>query len=145
MIIREIIDADYDGLMRLYTQFKGEKMPDKSAAKAVWEHILSDPNHHVIVAEENGTLVSTCVCIIVPNLTHYQEPYALIENVVTDAAYRNKGCATACLQYAKTLAVNAGCYKMMLLTGSKAPETLRFYENAGYNCHDKTGFIQWLE
>ena len=32
----------------------------------------------------------------------------------------------------------------MLLTGSKQESTLRFYEKAGYNCKDKTAFIQWL-
>ena len=34
---------------------------------------------------------------------------------------------------------------MMLLTGSKKESTLKFYERAGYNSRDKTGFIQWLE
>ena len=34
--------------------------------------------------------------------------------------------------------------KMMLLTGSKKPETLQFYEKCGYNSSDKTAFIQWL-
>jgi len=33
--------------------------------------------------------------------------------------YRNKGYATDCLKYAKEIAEKAGCYKMMLLTGSK--------------------------
>ena len=33
---------------------------------------------------------------------------------------------------------------MMLLTESKKPETLRFYEQAGYNSSDKTAFIQWI-
>ena len=32
----------------------------------------------------------------------------------------------------------------MLFYGSKSPETLRFYENTGYNSSDKTAFIQWL-
>ena len=36
------------------------------------------------------------------------------------------------------------CYKMMLLTGSRKPETLQFYEECGYNSSDKTAFIQWL-
>jgi hypothetical protein len=33
---------------------------------------------------------------------------------------------------------------MMLLTGSKNENILRFYERAGYNQNDKTAFIQWL-
>ena len=36
------------------------------------------------------------------------------------------------------------CYKMLLATGSKDSEILRFYEKAGYNSGDKTAFVQWL-
>ena len=46
--------------------------------------------------------------------------------------------------HTRQIAEKENCYKMMLLTGSKKPETLRFYEKAGYNSSDKTAFIQWL-
>ena len=80
--------------------------------------------------------------MIIPNLTHNQQPYAFIENVITDLNYRKKGLASACLNYAKEIAVKENCYKMMLLTGSKKESTLNFYEQAGYNRNDKTAFIQ---
>ncbi|WP_363292226.1 GNAT family N-acetyltransferase, partial [uncultured Ruminococcus sp.] len=54
------------------------------------------------------------------------------------------GYATACLNYAREIALRENCYKMMLLTGSKEKSTLDFYEQAGYNRNDKTAFIQWL-
>jgi GNAT superfamily N-acetyltransferase len=82
--------------------------------------------------------------VIIPNLTRSVRPYAFIENVVTHEAYRGRGLAGACLNYAKEIAIRENCYKMMLLTGSKKPETLHFYEKAGYNSSDKTAFIQWL-
>ena len=84
------------------------------------------------------------MCIIITNLTRNIRPYAFIENVVTHTDYRGKGYATACLNYAKEIAQKADCYKMMLLTGSKNEGTLNFYKRAGYNCTDKTAFIQWL-
>ena len=64
--------------------------------------------------------------------------------MVTHGDYRGKGYAGECLAYAKKLAEGNHCYKMMLLTGAKDEETLRFYQNAGYNSSDKTAFIQWL-
>ena len=82
--------------------------------------------------------------MIVPNLTRNIRPYAFIENVVTHAGHRGKGYATACLNYAKEIAVSANCYKMMLMTSAKTESTLNFYRQAGYNCTDKTAFIQWL-
>ena len=144
-MIREIIENDYEGLMKLYMQLHDNPYPEKdSEMTELWNRLLEDKDHHIIVAEEDGRIVSSCVCVIVPNLTHGQQPYALIENVITDAGYRKKGLATACLDYAKELAQQENCYKMMLLTGSKEESTLQFYEKAGYNRKDKTAFIQWL-
>lgn len=145
MIIREIDENDFDRLMKLYTHLHEKEIPEKDERiSAIWENILSDKNHHIIVAEENEMIVASCVCVIIPNLTRNQRPYAFVENVVTHADYRRQGLATACLNYAKELAENENCYKLMLLTGSKDEGTLNLYRRAGYNSEDKTAFIQWL-
>lgn len=144
-MIREITPSDLDGLLKLYTQLHENEIPDKTDdVLMLWNRIISDKEHHIIVAEENGKIVSSCVCVIVPNLTHSQRPYALVENVVTDENYRSRGLATACLDYAKSIAQKENCYKIMLMTGSKKESTLNFYRRAGYNSSDKTAFIQWL-
>ncbi|MBQ8597919.1 MAG: GNAT family N-acetyltransferase [Lachnospiraceae bacterium] len=144
-MIREVNEQDFDGLMTLYMQLHGNEFPEKTKEiQSLWERILNDPDHHIIVAQEDGRIVASCVCVIIPNLTHGQQPYAFIENVITDEAYRKRGLATACLNYAKELAVKENCYKLMLLTGSKKESTLMFYEQAGYNRNDKTAFIQWI-
>lgn len=144
-MIREIQRGDLRGLLELYMQLHDNPMPEESPELLEkWNRVLDDKDHHIIVAEEDGRIVSSCVCVIIPNLTHEQRPYAFVENVITDEAYRGKGLATQCLEYAKDIAVKENCYKMMLLTGSKNPKTLDFYRNAGYNSEDKTAFIQWL-
>ena len=144
-MIREIKVSELDGLMELYTHLHNNPFPEKDERlTSVWQTILDDKNHHIIVAQENGKIVSSCVCLIVPNLTHNRQPYALIENVVTDPLFRSKGYATKCLDYARELAIKEGCYKIMLLTGSKEESTHRFYKNAGYNSNDKTAYIMWL-
>lgn len=144
-MIREIRDTDFDGLMELYMQLHDNPMPAKTPEiMELWQRILNDKAHHIIVAEEDGKIVSSCVCVIIPNLTHNQQPYAFVENVITDERYRRRGLATDCLNYAKEIAEKANCYKIMLLTGSKKESTLNFYRQAGYNSEDKTAFIQWL-
>lgn len=145
-MIREIEEKDLAGLLKLYTQLHDNSLPEENEELIkLWKQILNDKNHHIIVAEEDGRIISSCVAVIIPNLTHRQRPYALIENVITDENYRKKGLATACLNYAKELAQKENCYKLMLLTGSKLTGTLGFYEQAGYNRNDKTAFIQWIE
>lgn len=144
-MIREVNKNDYEGLMKLYMQLHNNPMPEKTTEiEELWDRIIEDKNHHIIVVEEDGMIVSSCVCVIIPNLTHGQQSYAFIENVITDKNYRKKGLATKCLNYAKDIALKENCYKLMLLTGSKEESTLNFYRQAGYNSEDKTAFIQWI-
>ncbi len=145
MTVREIRVDELSDLLGLYTHLHELGIPENSEhLQNTWAAICNDEDHHIIVCEVDGKLVSSCVCVIIPNLTRNIRPYAFIENVVTHTDHRGKGYATACLNYARDLAVKADCYKMMLLTGSKSESTLGFYERAGYNCTDKTAFIQWL-
>ena len=144
-MIREAKREDLDALLELYMFLHEDSIPEKNShLEETWEQIIGDLNHHLIICEVEGKIISSCVCVIIPNLTRNVRPYAFVENVVTHADYRGKGYATECLDFAKKIAEQENCYKMMLLTGSKSPETLRFYEKAGYNSSDKTAFIQWL-
>ena len=144
-MIREARFEDLPQILELYLHLHETAVPEESGELCrVWQEILTDDNHHLIVCEEDGKIVSSCVCVIIPNLTRGVRPYAFVENVVTHADYHGKGYATVCLNYARELARKENCYKMMLLTGSKSLETLAFYQNAGYNSSDKTAFIQWL-
>jgi GNAT superfamily N-acetyltransferase len=144
-MIREADINDLDALLELYLYLHEESLPAKDDhLSSTWEQIINDPNHHLIINEIDGKIVSSCVCVIIPNLTRGVRPYAFIENVVTHADYRCRGYARECLDHAKQIAISENCYKMMLLTGSKRASTLNFYESAGYNSNDKTAFIQWL-
>ena len=144
-MIREARQEDLQQILELYLHLHETAVPEESEGlRRAWGKIMTDDNHHLIVCEVEGKIVSSCVCVIISNLTRGVRPYAFVENVVTHADYRGKGYATVCLNYARELARKENCYKMMLLTGSKSPETLAFYQNAGYNGTDKTAFIQWL-
>jgi len=145
-MVREIKEHELNELLELYLHLHESSIPEMSEhLKATWNTILQDKNHHIIANIVDEKIVSSCVCVIIPNLTRNVRPYAFIENVVTHADYRGKGYATECLNYAKEIAMQMNCYKMMLLTGSKSEKTLDFYKGAGYNNTDKTAFIQWLE
>ena len=84
-MIREIRERDLDGLLTLYMQLHDNPFPQKDdRILALWHSILNDPHHHIIIAEEDGKIVSSCVCVVIPNLTRGQRPYAFIENAVTE-------------------------------------------------------------
>lgn len=143
--IREIIQDDLEALLKLYEQLGPNPFVQVDEhILDVWNNILQNKDYHIVVAEdeENSKIVSTCTCVIIPNLTHAQRPYAVVENVVTDENYRGKGYATSCLDFAKEIAIKNNCYKLMLMTGSKKETTLNFYRNAGYTDKTKTAFDQ---
>ena len=145
-MVREINANELTELLELYLHLHEDSVPEVTEhLKITWQTIIQDDNHHIIVNEIDGRIVSSCVCVIIPNLTRNVRSYAFVENVVTHTDYRGRGYATDCLNYAKEIAKKMNCYKMMLLTSSKKETTYKFYCNAGYNSTDKTAFIQWLE
>ena len=145
-MIREAKHEDLNAILELYLFLHEDSIPEKDGhLRKTWMQIIQDKDHHLIVNEIDGKIISSCVCVIIPNLTRNVRPYACVENVVTHADFRGNGYAGECLDYARKIAEKENCYKMMLLTGSKKPETLSFYEKAGFNSTDKTAFIQWLE
>lgn len=145
MEIRLIRPQELNGLLELYRHLHPEGwLEDGPRARQIWEAIENMPGYSIIVAEEGGELLSSCTLLLVPNLTHGGRPYGLIENVVTHPDHRNQGLASACLAFAKRLAQEQNCYKLMLMTGSKRESTLDFYRKAGYRSDQKTAFVQWL-
>ena len=131
-MVREVTKDDLYALLELYLFLHEQCIPEQNEhLEKTWTQILQDKSHHLIVNEIDGKIVSSCVCVIIPNLTRNVRPYAFVENVVTHADYRKKGYARECLDYAKKIAQQENCYKIMLLTGSKKAETLHFYEEAG--------------
>ena len=146
MDIRKATPHDAEALHELYTRHLNQDDPPLVLAK--WRQALSEmadtPGYHLLVGEIEGRIVSSATLVIIKNLTRGLRPYALIENVVTNADYRNQGHAGALMARAAEIAREHRCYKIMLMTGSKQESTLRFYEKCGFNRQDKTGFIKWL-
>ena len=86
--IREIADAELSALLSLYAHLHpdGERLPPDEAAP-LWETLRRDPNQHHLGAYQDGSLVSACTLVVVPNLTRGGRPYGLIENVVTTLTF----------------------------------------------------------
>ena len=143
--LREAQVTDLYDLLRLFSVMYGKEVEqtDERTIK-IWNRMITDPFYHIIVAEEDGKIVSTCSCIIIQSLTYEHRPYAIVDNIVTRSEYRAQGLATACLQEARRIAEDEGCFRMMLATTSKLESTHRFYEKLGYDKDDMTAFTQWL-
>jgi GNAT superfamily N-acetyltransferase len=141
--IRRLAKVDLPALLNLYEHLHSsdDPLPSPSEIDAIWLEIMSSERFQYVGGFLGNELVSSCALTIIPNLTRGCRPYGLIENVVTHAAHRKRGYGTALLQFALSYAWKAGCYKVMLLTGSKNEATLRFYQSAGFDPNGKQAFI----
>ena len=146
MIIRHIYTDELADLLDLYALLHPEDSrldPDSERIGLLWQSIQFNPYLRYYVVEIAGKIVSTCTLAIIPNLTRDARPYGIIENVFTRPDFYKQGIATALLKKTLAEAGAADCYKVMLLTGSKKEETLRFYEKVGFRRGAKTGFIAY--
>ncbi|WP_413709905.1 GNAT family N-acetyltransferase [Rhizobium sp. Rhizsp82] len=140
LAIRTAGAGDLAALLALYAELNPSDPPVEPAiAKKQMDAILAQPGMQIFIGFSGEEAAATVTLSVIPNLTRAGAPYALIENVVTLSANRKKGYGAALIAHAIETAWQAGCYKVMLLTGSKTPATLRFYENCGFT-QDKTGY-----
>ena len=140
LTIRTAGQNDLSSLLALYGQLHpdNETMSPVAASNNLAQ-FLRYPGSAIFLGLRDDAVVTTCTLVVIPNLTRGGTPYALIENVVTDARHRQQGYGKAILKAAIAAAWDCGCYKVMLLTGSKNPATLRFYQDVGFE-QSKTGF-----
>jgi GNAT superfamily N-acetyltransferase len=140
LLVRSIEKADLPALLELYRDLTPSDPPlALEDAASIWKQLSRYPGSAIFVGTQRQVLVTTCTLIVVPNLTRGGLPYALVENVVTGSKYRKQGNGAAVLKHAIVAAWNLNCYKVMLLTGSKDPATLKFYQEVGF-VQNKTGF-----
>lgn len=140
MEIREVSFDELDGVLDLIDQFNRvvSPRPSSDSLQGIFKQIR-ESGGAIIGAFVAGKILGTCTVNLCANLSWSGRPYAIIENVVVDSSHRGKGIGTDILHFAQKFAEDAECYKVALMTGSKRPETLRFYENAGLS-GTKIGF-----
>lgn len=140
-IIRNAVEADLPNLISLYSELNPEDdYSQVSKVKSALNEIFKSDHFTLFVLEYDGQLVSSCYLNIIPNISRGCKPYALIENVITQKAFRKHGFGSQIMKHAIEYARSQNCYKVMLLTGRKDQEVHKFYQALGFDGATKTGY-----
>ncbi len=142
MQVRNAESQDFTGILALYQQLNPEDpVVEDGRDRATFDEILSHPNFHLFVATDSDQVVATCYLNLIPNLSRNVSPYGIIENVVTDQNRRNQGLGKRIIAYTLNYAWQAGCYKVMLQTGSRRESTHNFYRACGFTSDGRFAFV----
>ena len=140
-MVRVAKQEDLKEILELYLYLHEKSVPEFSEhLMTTWNQIIQDENHHVIINEVDGKIISSCVCVIIPNLTRNVRPYALIENVVTHPEYRGRGYAEAVLNkllsyknvdcvVGETLRQSRGFWHKMIKKYNGTRRNVTYYDN----------------
>lgn len=141
-MVRVARSEDFAAVLELYRQLQpDDPVVADDSDRRTFERIIADPGLHIIVLEVGGRIVATTYLNVIPNVTRSAAPYAVVENVVVDAAVRGAGFGKQIMASTLLTAWEAGCYKVMLMTGSEEPSTYAFYRSCGFDGQAKTAYI----
>ncbi|MEV0284712.1 GNAT family N-acetyltransferase [Kribbella sp. NPDC050820] len=141
-MFREAGVDDFESVMLLYRQLHpGDPVLRDGRDADVFAEILKTPGLRLYVLEVDGRVAATTYLNLIPNLTRAAAPYAVIENVVVDADLRGTGLGKQIMAATLQAAWNAGCYKVMLMTGSRRESTHAFYRACGFDGAEKTAYV----
>ena len=134
--------SDFDAIQVLHRELQPHD-PDPSTddARRVFAEILGRRGLDFVLLTDDERVVGSIYVNVIPNLTRGLQPYAVLENVILAGDLRGRGLGKQLMAAALAHARAAGCYKVMLLTGSSDPDTHAFYRACGFDGDTKQGYV----
>ena len=136
IIIRTALEKDIPRILELYRQlaFRPEdyRMPPIEEVRKVFRRMERYPDFKLLVAEDNGRVVGTTILAVLPGFAHGTSPFCVVEYVVVDEACRSRGIGKLLMESVKSIAKDAGCYKIMLTSDVRRERAHKFYRSLGF-------------
>ena len=132
--VTEVTASLLDAIAKLLPQLSS------SAQTPTAEYItqmVKNGNTHLLVAEENETIVGMLSLVIVNIPTGCK---AWIEDVVTDEAFRGRNIGGQLVEQALVLAQSLGARKVYLTSNPSRVAAHKLYKKCGFTTYDTTLF-----
>ena len=99
---------------------------------SAFEQITKDPNHELIVAEQNGQVMGTLHLIFLPSVSYQGGLRAQVESVRIDKRFQSQGIGSEMMKWAMERAKQRGAHVVQLTTHKSRLDAHRFYERLGF-------------
>ena len=128
--IREIIETDIEnGFLETLDSLRKTSDLDKKIGKDILKKIISNPDHIIHVAEENGKIIGSTTLFIEQKFIHNGGKVGHIEDVVVSKEYEGRGIGFKLVNSLLEKARVMNCYKTIL---DCQDELITFYERIGF-------------
>lgn len=109
-----------------------EDSTDITIYERAFRAIEADPNHLILIIEENGVLLGCVQLSYLPNLTFKGTWRAQLEGVRIKSDSRGRGLGKQLIKEAIALAKIRGCGVIQLTTNRTRSDAITFYEQLGF-------------
>ena len=139
---RKASAADMEAVLALYRELRPDDPAiDAEALPSLWRDVAEGEWSSVLVAEIEGEIAATCMLATLANLASGGRRIGVIEHVITANRFRRRGAGRMVLELALSQAWDAGCCKVMLLSGAQRAEARRVYEAIGFRGDVERGYV----
>ena len=107
------------------------------------EQLAQDPRTELFVGEREGRICATALLSLCSDAMFGFQPFAVMENVVVDAAVRGAGIGDVLFRSIEAFCLQADCSKILLLSSSEREQAHHFFERSGYVGDSKRGFVKY--
>jgi len=136
IIVRTALGKDIPRILELYRQLsfhpEDYRVPPLEEVRKVFREMSKYPGYRLLVAEDNGQVVGTTVLAVLPGFAHGTSPFCVVEYVVVDESHRSRGIGKLMMDSVKSIAKEAGCYKIMLTSDIRRERAHKFYKSVGF-------------
>ena len=128
--IREIVEEDIEKeFLKSLDSLRKASDLDKEVAKDILKKIISNPDHIIHVAEDNGKIVGSTTLLIEQKFIHNGGCVGHIEDVVVSKEFEGRGIGIKLVTSLLEIANTRNCYKTIL---DCKDELIPFYERIGF-------------
>ena len=99
---------------------------------SAFAQIEADPNHELIVAEQEGEVIGTLHLMFLPSVSFQGGLRAQVESVRVDKPFQNQGIGSEMMKWAVERAKRRGAHVVQLTTHKTRRDAHRFYERLGF-------------
>ena len=139
--VRVAVSTDAAALQSLYRQLVDD---DKvNVTESGIQDLAEDTRTRLFVCEFEGVVCATILVSLCVDVMYAGQPFAVIENLVVDQAYRGYGIGQLLLNAVERFCLSRSCSKMMLLSSASRVDAHRFFERVGFRGDLKRGFVKY--